>query len=85
MRRLVGKLVVLIVLVAVFIALSVPVDAQTRRTRKITIDDETVIKGKIVRPELSLIIQRSKINYDALELNESFLPRIVRSVKQQPF
>lgn len=46
---------------------------------------EMEIKGKIIRPEMSLILQRSKINYDALKLSESFLPRIVRSVQQDPF
>lgn len=51
---------------------------------KIILED-TKIQGKIIRPEMSLILQRSKINYDALKLNESFLQRIVRSVQQEPF
>ena len=63
-----------------------PEDASAaRRQRRIVFKEGTEIKGKIIRPEMSLIIQRSKINYDALKLKESFLPRIIQSVKQEPF
>jgi hypothetical protein len=85
MQRYIGKLIVFGVVLAALAVFIAPSDSLARRTRKITIQDEAIIKGKIVRPELSLIIQRSKINYDALKLNESFLPRIIRSVKQSPF
>jgi len=49
------------------------------------IDEAVEVRAKIIRPEMELILQRSKMNYDALKLKESFLPRIVRSVKQEPF
>ncbi|RJO63147.1 MAG: hypothetical protein C4523_21345 [Myxococcales bacterium] len=72
-------------LIAGFVVL--PGEAEAARSRRIVISEEDAarIKGKIMRPELSLILQRSKINYDALKLKESFLPRIVRSVQQDPF
>ena len=70
----------------VIVALTSP-DADARRTRKVVISEEDAarIKGKIIRPEMELILQRSRMNYDALKLQESFLPRIIKSVGQKPF
>lgn len=43
------------------------------------------VEGKIMKPEAGMITARGKINYDALKRNESFLPRVIQSVKQKPF
>ena len=71
-----------ILFVVLLVILLIAASAQAKS--KIVLE-ETKIKGQIIRPEMMLILQRSKINYDALKLNESFLPRIVRSVQQEPF
>ena len=49
-------------------------------------DDEFVIVGEILKPEITVVISRENLNkaYD-LKLEESFLDRIVRSVDHAPF
>jgi hypothetical protein len=49
-------------------------------------EDETVIKGEVLKPEISVIITRENLNkaYE-LQLDEDFLQKIVDSVKAPPF
>ncbi|MBM4318433.1 MAG: hypothetical protein FJ125_00370 [Deltaproteobacteria bacterium] len=52
---------------------------------KIIVLDEEVIEGRIQKPEAFYILQRSNLNYKSLELDTSFIPKIVDSVKKSPF
>jgi len=55
------------------------------RSKKISFEDITVV-GKIVKPQVQFIISREKgSTEEALELKESFLPKIMDSVKESPF
>ncbi len=47
--------------------------------------EEEVIEGRYQKPEAFYILQRSNLDYEALELKKSFLPNIVESVKKAPF
>lgn len=49
-------------------------------------DDEFVIVGEILKPEITVVISRENLNkaYD-LKLEESFLDRILDSVRSAPF
>ena len=47
--------------------------------------DETVIKGRIQKPEAFYILQHANLNYRALEPKPSFLPELLRTVKEEPF
>jgi hypothetical protein len=49
-------------------------------------ENETVIKGEVLKPEISVIITRENLNkaYE-LQLDEDFLQKIVDSVKAPPF
>ena len=48
--------------------------------------EETVIKGEVLKPEISVLITRENLNkaYE-LRLDEDFLQKIVESVKAPPF
>lgn len=48
--------------------------------------EETVIKGEVLKPEITVLITRENLNkpFD-LKLDEDFLQRIVDSVKAPPF
>ncbi len=85
MNRIIKKIYWLTLVLVLLGGFLTPEDADARRQRRIVFEEGTEVRGKIIRPEMSLILQRSKINYDALKLKESFLPRIIRSVKQEPF
>ena len=47
--------------------------------------EETVIEGRIQKPEAFYILQRSNLNYNALEPKKSFVPKILDTVKGKPF
>lgn len=63
-------------------------DAQTRRrnTRnKVIRLGEFRIEGTIQKPQAFYILQRSNLNFEGLELKNSFIPKIVKSVDSPPF
>ncbi len=45
--------------------------------------EEGKIEGKIVRPEMSLILHRAKIDYDTLRTNYDFLKKVVEAVEKE--
>lgn len=48
--------------------------------------EETVIEGKVQKPEITILITRQNLNTDYnLQLRESFIPKIVKSVEKKPF
>lgn len=60
-----------------------PAWAQARQTFRF---EEEVIVGKVHKPEVMMVITRQNLKGTySLELRESFLPKIVRSVEQDPF
>ena len=49
-------------------------------------DDAFVIVGEVQKPEVTVFISRENLNKSyQLELKESFLPKIIRSVERSPF
>ena len=64
-----------------------PASAQRRgrnRGRVIRIA-ETRIEGRIQKPQAFYILQRSNLNFEGLELKNSFVPKIIKSVDKAPF
>ncbi len=43
------------------------------------------IEGKIQKPQAYYFLPRSNLNIEGLELNESFVPKIIKSVEEDPF
>jgi len=43
------------------------------------------VEGRIQKPQAFYILQRSNLNFEGLELKQSFIPKILESVEQQPF
>ena len=66
--------------------LSMDADARRRRRRsKVIRLGEFKIEGTIQKPQAFYILQRSNLNFEGLELKNSFLPKIVESVNKAPF
>jgi hypothetical protein len=75
-------------LVPVSIALLVGLLAQPAwgQSKQTFVFEEEVIVGKVHKPEVMMVITRQNLEGSyQLELSESFLPKIVRSVEQEPF
>jgi hypothetical protein len=47
--------------------------------------DETVIKGRIQKPEAFYILQNADLQYESLDPKKSFIPELLKSVKEEPF
>jgi len=47
--------------------------------------DETVIKGRIQKPEAFYILQHANLKYEKLTPKQSFLPELIESVEKDPF
>ena len=43
------------------------------------------VEGTIQKPQAFYILQRSNLNFEGLELKNSFVPKIVESVQKPPF
>lgn len=47
--------------------------------------DETVITGRIQKPEAFYILQHANLQYEKLTLKKSFLPELLETVEEKPF
>ena len=47
--------------------------------------EETRIEGRIQKPQAFYILQRSNLNFEGLQLKNSFVPKIIQSVEKAPF
>ena len=47
--------------------------------------DAIKVEGKIQKPQAYYFLPRSNLNIEGLELNESFVPKIIKSVDEEPF
>ncbi|MBH24460.1 MAG: hypothetical protein CMH57_08420 [Myxococcales bacterium] len=59
--------------------------AQDRRQPKVIELDEDVIKGRVQKPEAFYILQHASLNYKRLDPKETFIPELVKSVREEPF
>lgn len=58
---------------------------QPPRRRNVIRLSETTIEGRIQKPQAFYILQRSNLNFEGLELKNSFIPKIIESVEDAPF
>lgn len=47
--------------------------------------DAIKVEGKIQKPQAYYFLPRSNLNIEGLELNESFVPKIIKSIDEEPF
>ena len=64
--------------------LGVAPDAAAQQRKKIVLS-EFVIEGRVQKPQAFLLLQRQNLNFEGLELKQSFVPKIISSVRKQPF
>jgi hypothetical protein len=63
------------------ILVSVPASAQ----KGVINLDETVIKGRIQKPEAFYILQHASLSYEKLTPKQTFMPELLKSVETEPF
>lgn len=58
---------------------------QPRKMPGVTALDELVVIGRIQKPEVFYVLGRSDFRYKGLDLKKSFVERIKKSVRSNPF
>lgn len=74
-----------VTLIALMAGQAVAQEKSRRRGRRVIRIQETRIEGRIQKPQAFYILQRSNLNFEGLELKNSFVPKIIKSVDQAPF
>ncbi len=73
-------------MVAIIIATALlPAAVGAQSKRKVIRLEAIKVEGRIQKPQAFYILQRSNLNFEGLELKQSFIPKIVKSVEDQPF
>ena len=85
-RRTTMKFSALLLVFGASTWLAAPAQAQRQgRNRRVIRIAETRIEGRIQKPQAFYILQRSNLNFEGLELKNSFVPKIIKSVDKAPF
>jgi len=66
-------------------AASLAPSAFAQSKKKIIRLEAIKVEGRIQKPQAFYILQRSNLNFEGLELKQSFIPKIIKSVEEQPF
>lgn len=80
-----GRVAVIIAVASAFLAFVPWALAQTPAGRKIIRLEAIKVEGRIQKPQAFYILQRSNLNFEGLELKQSFIPKILESVEKKPF
>ncbi len=71
-------------IVAGLLAFQNDANAQSSGRRVIRLE-AIKVEGRIQKPQAFYILQRSNLNFEGLELRQSFVPKIIESVSKDPF
>ena len=77
-----------LVVLTMTLALPLAPEAQAQRKRIVFDDDEegSKVEGYVHRPEVGYLITRQEQeDLETLQLKESFLPKVLKSVEKRPF
>lgn len=71
--------------IAVLIAAAPGIAGAQPAERKVIRLEAIKVEGRIQKPQAFYILQRSNLNFEGLELKQSFIPKIIESVRKPPF
>lgn len=58
---------------------------QPAKKKKVIRLDAITVEGRIQKPQAFYILQRSTLNFDELNREESFIPKVEKSVEKDAF
>jgi len=86
MKKTWTKIAVVFVGSIVMLFAGIAIDAEEASAQQGVINlDETVIKGRIQKPEAFYILQHANLKYEKLTPKQSFLEELKKSVEEDPF
>ena len=82
MRQKLGLLLAAVL----FVVMVCPAQAARPKREPAYIDlGEMIVEGKLSKPMVFYVLGRTRVRYEGLKLNKSFVDRIVVSVRTNPF
>lgn len=60
-------------------------NGQAQKKKKVIRLDAITVEGRIQKPQAFYILQRSTLNFDELNREESFIPKVEKSVEKDAF
>lgn len=57
----------------------------SKQPRKVIRLDAITVEGRIQKPQAFYILRRSNLSFDELSRTDTFVPKVVKSVEQDPF
>lgn len=60
-------------------------NGQQPKKKKVIRLDAITVEGRIQKPQAFYILQRSTLNFDELNREESFIPKVEKSVEKDAF
>jgi len=76
------KLVDCVVFLFIFVLFA---HARPAWSKKVIRLEALKVEGRIQKPQAFYILQRSNLNFEALDLKQSFIPKILKSLEEEPF
>jgi hypothetical protein len=58
---------------------------KTKRRPRVIQLEEIVIEGRVQKPNAFYILNRSSLGYEVMDLRNSFVHEVIRSVQKEPF
>lgn len=80
-RRYTRALVAVVVMCA---GIVLATQANAQRRKKIVLS-EFVIEGRVQKPQAFLLLQRQRLDFEGLQMKQSFVPKILKSVDKKLF
>ena len=62
-----------------------PGESWSQAKKKVIQLEAIKVEGRLQKPQAFYILQRSNLNFEGLELKQSFVPKIIESVESSPF
>ncbi len=59
--------------------------SSSAKKKKVIRLDAITVEGRIQKPQAFYILQRSNLSFDALNREESFIPKVEKSVEKEAF
>lgn len=74
-----------LIIALLFAGVGLATDVRAQGKRKVIRLEAIRVEGRIQKPQAFYILQRSNLNFESLELKQSFVPKIIESVERDPF
>ena len=85
LQNLLATPMLVAIIIGLLFGLGVVDNAEAQNRRRVIRLEAIKVEGRIQKPQAFYVLQRSSLNFEGLELKQSFIPKIFKSIEEQPF